>query len=126
MIIIDNIINNAKAFLLTGSFIAILNLLLIFTVIILTVRYIKYYRAENTIIVEHPNILKLFNYPVIRMQVIKTNMIYHMKMTCTETFSHWCIRVVVDDEFHSQLLLTSSKMNNKVGVFLNLILFPTS
>ena len=110
MIIVDNIVANAKQFILTGSIIALVNLLAIVTLLVMICYYIKYYRPTNTMLIEDLEILDMANTCVKSLQVVKSAIVYHWKMPVTETFSHW--NVVVHLVTGVRVLLSSSMFNN--------------
>lgn len=114
MLVIDDIIKcviyNIKTFLITGSILALLSIILTITIICLVCWYVKHYRYHYTLIIDDPNVIPLFNKHVTHLQVIKSTVLTGYSIPCSNSFSHWFIRVMLDNG--SSVSLSSSGINN--------------
>ena len=109
MIIIDNIINNAKLFIYTGSIMAIINILLIIAFITVLCYYIKYYHMTNSICIESTDIIMKMKKRVTNLDVYRSTILFNFDMSASNSFSHWFIIATLED--NSQIALSSSRMS---------------
>ena len=114
MLVIDDIIkcviDNIRTFLITGSILALLSIILTITIICLICWYVKHYRYHYTLILDDPSVIPLFNKHVTHLQVVKATILKGYSMPCSNSFSHWFIKAVLENG--PSVSLSSSGINN--------------
>lgn len=97
MIIIDNIINNGKEFLLKGSVLAFLNILLIIVTVSITVYALKYGHDDDKICIDSTDVVTKIHKYVKSLTIYRATIFHKVNMMATHTMSHWFIIATLVD-----------------------------